>query len=38
MTVYARDLEFLVSLADDFFGQRSIRRTLSVINTQAITG
>lgn len=38
MSTYTKDLEFLASLADDFFSQRSIRKTLSVINEEEISG
>lgn len=38
MSIYTKDLEFLASLADDFFSQRSIRKTLSVIYEEEISG
>jgi hypothetical protein len=38
MSIESRDLEFLTDLASEFFGQRTIRRTLQVINEQSISG
>jgi hypothetical protein len=38
MSLETRDLEFLTDLAEEFFAQRSLRRTLQVIGEQSITG
>lgn len=38
MTALRKDLEFLTALSEEFFGQRSLRRTLSVIEGQEISG
>ena len=38
MSSYHRDLEFVTSLAEGFFAQRAMRRTLRVISEQEISG
>ncbi len=38
MSSTRRDLEFITTLAEGFFGQRTIRRTLRVISEQEISG